>query len=101
MPYRILAIAFSLLLSAVAAAHAQTEASVVGTVTDETKAVLPGVTVTPTDLATGRQFVGVTDSRGDYRLPSMSASRYRIQAEARLPGMAACRTTPTTMRFRE
>jgi hypothetical protein len=81
MPYRISSIVLSLLLSSAAAAHAQTEASVVGTVTDETKAVLPGVTITATDLSTGRQFVGVTDTRGDYRLPSMTASRYKIQAE--------------------
>jgi carboxypeptidase family protein len=81
MWFRTVAIVFSLLLSSVAAAHAQTEASVVGTVTDETKSVLPGVTITATDLATGRQFVGVTDTRGDYRLASMTASRYRIQAE--------------------
>src|SRR5262245_58501873 len=81
MPHRLVAFSFLLFLSSVAAAYAQTEASVVGTVTDETKAVLPGVVVTATDLSTGRQFVGVTDVRGDYRLVSMMASRYRIQAE--------------------
>jgi Carboxypeptidase regulatory-like domain len=64
----------------------QTQASVVGTVTDETKAVLPGVTITATDLATGRQFVGVTDERGEYRLVGMAPGRYKAQAE--LPGFA-------------
>ena len=57
------------------------EGSVIGTVTDETKGVLPGATVTATDLATGRQFVGVTDSKGEYRLPGMQAARYKIQAD--------------------
>ena len=61
--------------------YAQTQASVVGTVTDETKGVLPGVNVTAVDLATGRQFSGVTDERGEYRLVGLSAGRYKVQAE--------------------
>ena len=36
------------------------EASVVGTVTDESKGVLPGVTVTAVDVQTGRQFIDLT-----------------------------------------
>jgi hypothetical protein len=67
-----------------AATFAQTEASIGGTVTDQTKAVIPGVTVTATDLATGRQFVGVTDERGSYRLPNMQAGQYKV--ESALPG---------------
>jgi hypothetical protein len=78
---RISAVVLALIFSSAAPVHAQTEASEVGTVTDESKGVLPGVTVTATDLATGRQFFGVTDERGDYRLPSMAAGRYRMQAE--------------------
>ncbi|HEV2983503.1 MAG TPA: TonB-dependent receptor, partial [Vicinamibacterales bacterium] len=57
------------------------EASLAGMVTDESKAVLPGATVTASDLATGRQFAGVTDERGQYRLPGMTAGRYKVQAE--------------------
>jgi hypothetical protein len=57
------------------------EASVTGTVTDETKAVLPGVTVTGTDLETGSVVVSVTDSRGEYRLLKVPPGKYRVQAE--------------------
>jgi hypothetical protein len=74
-------VVLGILLVAPTNVYAQTEAAIIGTVTDETKGVLPGVTVTATDLATGRQFVGVSDERGDYRLVSMQAGRYRIQAE--------------------
>src|SRR5262245_65923850 len=54
---------------------------VVGTVADESKAVLPGATVTAIDLETGRQFTGLTDAKGEYRLTNMPAGTYKFQAE--------------------
>jgi hypothetical protein len=62
------------------------EATVVGTVVDDSGGVLPGVTVTATNLATGQQYVAVTAERGAYRLLGLAAGRYKIQAE--LPGFA-------------
>jgi hypothetical protein len=69
-----------------AAAFAQ-EASVIGTVTDETKAALPGATITATDLATGRQATGVADGRGEYRLLNLPPGMYKLQAD--LSGFAS------------
>jgi hypothetical protein len=63
------------------------DATVIGTVTDESKAVMPGVTVTATDPASGRQFVAITNERGEYRLLGLPPSRYTVQAE--LSGFAA------------
>jgi hypothetical protein len=60
-------LAFVLLLLP-ALAHAQ-EATLTGTVTDATSAVLPGVTVTAVLEATGNRFVAVTDELGRYRIP--------------------------------
>jgi carboxypeptidase family protein len=60
---------------------AQTEGTIVGTVTDESKAVLPGVTVTATDANTGRPYVSVTDGRGAYRLTNVLAGTYKVQAD--------------------
>jgi len=60
-------------------AHAQ-EATLNGTVRDNTGGVLPGVTVTATHEAAGTTFVGVTDERGLYRIP-VRAGIYRISAE--------------------
>jgi hypothetical protein len=77
---RVVAAIFALAL-AVVPASAQVEATIVGIVMDESKAVLPGVTVTATDLATGRQFVDVTNVRGEYRLVGMQAAKYKVQAE--------------------
>ena len=62
-----------------ASAYAQ-EASVIGTVVDDSKAVLPGVTVTATSLETGVQTVAVSDARGEYRL-RLSPGTYKLQTE--------------------
>ena len=70
-----------ILLAAAAPAWAQVEATIVGTVTDESKAILPGVTITATDLAIGRQFTDVTNARGEYRLVGLQAGKYKLQAE--------------------
>jgi hypothetical protein len=69
---------FVLLLSSSAFAQ---DATVVGTVVDESNSLLPGVTVTATDVTTGRQFTAVTMDRGEYRLAGLPPSTYRIQAE--------------------
>lgn len=57
------------------------EAAIVGSATDETKAALPGVTITATALDTGRVFNAVTDERGEYRLRGLPPARYKVQAE--------------------
>ena len=61
------------------AAYAQ-EASITGTITDQTGGVLPGVTITATHADTGNTFVGVTDERGAFRLP-LRTGNFRIAVE--------------------
>ncbi len=56
------------------------EAVLIGTVTDSTGAVLPGVTVTAVHGATGNRFVAVTDERGLYRIPARVGA-FEITAE--------------------
>jgi hypothetical protein len=60
-------------------AHAQ-DATVAGNVVDDSNAVIPGVTITASDQATGRVFMAVTGERGEFRLPGMAPGRYQIQA---------------------
>jgi hypothetical protein len=62
------------------AAFAQ-DGSISGTVLDESKGVLPGVTMTATNLATGRQYMAVSTDQGSYRFSGVAAGRYRIVAE--------------------
>jgi hypothetical protein len=52
-----------------------------GTVKDEQGALLPGVTVTVTNIDTGDQRVVVTNESGLYRAPLLSLGTYRISAE--------------------
>jgi hypothetical protein len=76
---RILAAAFAIALFGTTV-FAQ-EASVVGTVTDESKAVLPGVTITATNVETGALAVAIADERGEYRLMKLPPGQYKLQAE--------------------
>jgi hypothetical protein len=73
----------SLLLSLIvvlpARGYAQ-EAAFTGAVTDSTGGVLPGVTVTATNVDSGNTFVAVTDDRGAYRLP-VRVGGYGVKAE--------------------
>jgi hypothetical protein len=80
IPRRVFAVLVVLAASATPA-RAQVEATVVGTVIDESKAVLPGATVTAIDLALGRQFSDMTNERGEYRLVGLQAGKYKIQSE--------------------
>jgi hypothetical protein len=61
-------------------AQVQVDAVLTGTVTDATGGVLPGVTVTAVNEATGNSFVGVTDGTGIYRIP-VRVGAYRLTAE--------------------
>lgn len=83
-PHRVLLLAVWIVLAA-ASVYAQ-DASIIGAVIDETKGVLPGVTITATDIASGRQFTATTDERGEYRLPTVPPGAYTL--EAALPGFS-------------
>src|SRR5438132_638848 len=48
-----------------------------GTVIDSTGGVLPGVTVTATNVDSGNTFVAVSDDRGNFRLP-VPIGNYRL-----------------------
>lgn len=76
----------ALLLTVTAAwpAAAQSTAingSIEGVITDESGAVLPGVTVTITNLDTGDTRVVVTNDSGLYRAPLLPLGKYKVDAE--------------------
>lgn len=66
---------------------AQGQVSVTGTVRDSTRAVLPGVTVTALNTASGRQATVVSGPEGTYEFRELAPGPYRITAE--LPGFSA------------
>ena len=77
----LLALAFVVAVSEPAILYGQQQATILGTVVDESRAVVPGVTVTATEISSGRQHVAVTDVHGEYRLPNVDPGTYKVQAE--------------------
>ena len=59
----------------------QTESRIIGTVLDQSKAALPGVTVTVTASATGAVRTAVTDGDGKYTVTNLSPGAYSVQAD--------------------
>jgi hypothetical protein len=70
--------AITTILTMPAVGHAQ-EATMSGTVTDSTAAVLPGVTIKAVNEASGNSFEAVTDARGNYRI-ALRIGSYQITA---------------------
>ena len=62
-------------------AAAQISGSINGTVTDNTGAVLPGVTVTATSPALMGPQAAVTNNEGVYRFPTLPPGNYRLSYE--------------------
>ena len=62
-----------------AEAFAQATAELTGRVTDESGAVLPGVTVTVTQTATGFTRTAVTDDTGRYNMPNLPTGPYKLE----------------------
>src|SRR5713226_236847 len=61
-----------------------TNATLGGTVSDSSKALIPGVTVTATNTQTGIVSTMVTNETGAYNFPSLQTGTYKVTAE--LPG---------------
>ena len=72
--------ALAALLPALAAAQ-DTTGSISGTVVDEQKAVLPGVTILVTQVETGAQRTQLSDEHGRYRVLSLPPGPYRVTAD--------------------
>ena len=63
-------------------AYGQTTAgTILGTVSDESGARVPGVTVTITNLDTGIVRSAISDEAGRYRAPSLGLGNYEVKAE--------------------
>jgi carboxypeptidase family protein/TonB-dependent receptor-like protein len=78
---------FVCVLLVASAAYAQFDtASVLGTVRDNTGGVVPGATVTLTNLDTGISTTRVSDENGNYEFVTVRVGRYKVTAE--LPGFS-------------
>ena len=70
-----------LLLTCAVAAHAQFKASVQGSVTDASGAVVPGASVTLTNKETGKVLTTTASDEGFYRFDQLAPGSYSLSAE--------------------
>ena len=82
---RVLCVA-TLLASGLTGARAQSTATLAGTVTDPTGAVVPAASVVIKSLATGVERKAVTDDAGNYTAPSLQPGEYQVVVDA--PGFS-------------
>ncbi|MBI1872737.1 MAG: TonB-dependent receptor [Acidobacteria bacterium] len=76
-----LLLGLTLVLGCAASASAQTTGSINGTITDNTSAVLPGVTVTATSPAMMGSQTAISNEQGQYRFPSVPPGTYKLTYE--------------------
>ncbi len=65
----------------VASANAQFKASIQGTVTDASGAVIPGATVKVTNNETGRTLQATASGEGFYKISGLPPGRYKVVVE--------------------
>ena len=75
-----LAILIAVLFGSFTPAWAQSTATLQGTITDTQNAVMPGVTVTLRNVATGLERASVTDADGQYVAASLAPGKYQVVA---------------------
>src|SRR5882672_3007042 len=80
---RVLGAILGVLLFSLALFAQGSSGRILGTVTDQTGAVLAGATVTVTDTERGLVRTLNTDSAGEYNAPNLNPSTYTIRVEAK------------------
>jgi hypothetical protein len=76
------AIVFSIVLALVPSGRAQENATITGTVTDSTGAVVPDVTITLTNQATSQVRTETSNASGTYLFANMGVGQYTLAASA-------------------
>src|SRR5215470_20114568 len=71
-----------LLLGLIPASSYSQNATIVGTVTDPSGAVMPNVNVTVTNTGTGWSHIFPTNDAGQYVAPDIQIGKYTVRAEA-------------------
>src|SRR5262245_44489776 len=84
MKYLASALVLLCFLSPITALSQTSNASVGGTVSDPTGALLPGVEVTARNVGTGIANSTVTNETGTYQFPNLQTGTYQVSAS--LPG---------------
>ena len=77
----VVALLVVVLAAAVPAAAQETRGRITGRVTDTSKAVIPGATVTATDAARGAATTAVTNETGMFQIPYLLPGTYKVTVE--------------------
>jgi hypothetical protein len=80
--FAVCALLFGFLAACIPFASAQENASVTGSVTDPTGAVIPNATITLTNTGTGDTKTATTNSSGLYNFPGLNHGTYTLKVEA-------------------
>ncbi len=80
---RFLLVTFTLLLLSFSAVAQSTAGRILGTVSDQTGAAVPGATVVVTDTQRGTSRTLTTDDSGGFVAPELQPGTYKIHAEAK------------------
>jgi hypothetical protein len=78
----LLTVVFSMVLCLVPSGWAQENATITGTVTDSTGAVVPNVTITLTNQATGQVRTELSNTGGTYLFANMGVGQFTLAASA-------------------
>jgi hypothetical protein len=82
LKFTIYFLALAIATAAATPASAQTDqGGIRGTVSDPSGAIVPGATITATNVATGVTTSTITTSAGLYSIPTLRAGVYRVEAE--------------------
>ena len=81
MRTRLAALLAFVLFSAPALFSQSSNGTISGSVTDASRAVMPGVTVTATNTATGVVTTALSNDAGVYNFPSLLPGSYKVTAE--------------------
>jgi hypothetical protein len=95
-----IAIAIILLLTASLTLSGQSASGrILGQITDPTGAVVPGVKVTATNMATGVKFDTISNEFGDYQILALPIGEYKVSAE--MPGFQTTVTKPQPLELNQ
>ncbi len=76
--FLVLALLLCTSLSVAAFAQSTMDGGIAGTVTDQSKAVVPNANVTVTNLGTNREFTATTDEAGKFRVTGLQPGTYSV-----------------------
>src|SRR4030088_1991133 len=88
---RLITVSLLILCGFVTVKAQQTNATIVGNVTDTTGAVMAGAKVTATEASTNTVRTTVTDSDGGYTIPALPVGTYSLSVE--ISGFASQKAT--------